>query len=109
MPILLTNPFNPGDMDPGKTYPYVKLSFIGIYLTNKQISLQWQYGDEVSGVWTPGKIQAPGCMAQIIEEDYDTVIASETVSGDEGVVYDAVRRVLYSWMIDEGIVQGTLV
>ena len=108
MPIQLTIPFNPGDLDPGKTYPEAKLIEININLQQKMIRLTAVCGEEVSGIWQGGYMSKT-FNVEIKGEDYDTIILETTISGEDHQIYAGIKRVLYQYLIDEGILEGTII
>lgn len=108
MPIQLTNPFNPGDLDPGKTYPEAKILEISINTQAKFIRMSAVCGETVSGIWYGGA-QSRIFNAMVMGEDYDTMILETTTSGEDHMIYAGVKRVLYQYLLDEGILEGTIV
>lgn len=109
MPILLTNPFNPGDLDEGKTYPRAQISEIIIDLNEEApfIRVYYEYGDTVSGVWERGSA-APRKQVVISEEHYQEMVASGLAIEAEGYrVYNAVKRILYGYLIED-VLDGVL-
>src|SRR5688572_30586049 len=55
MPVLLTAPFNPGDIDPGKQYREAKIvSFRCFIEPQPGVEIIVQHGNTVGGKWVPG-------------------------------------------------------
>jgi hypothetical protein len=121
MPILLTTPFNPGDLDPGKTYPRAKIysmkwidqipgeiqPAVGV-VSNILIELAWgDLVDGAPGTWFSGKA-APRKTFMVAGDDYTTMLQSLITPEDSGLIYAGVKRVLYQYLIDKGLVAGTI-
>jgi hypothetical protein len=104
--MLLTTPYDPGDLDPGQTYPRAKIVVQTIRPDQKAIDLTWSFGDVSGSDWIPGAAD-PGGQESIIEADYDTVVASLPTDGSE-LIYNGAARVLYQWLIDNGHLAGTI-
>lgn len=102
MPILLTTPWNPGNYDPGKTYPRAKIVTFTNNTERKAIRVTVDFGDEVEGKWVsgvPDRMRGRmGTHGHMIDGSaYDTMVAA---SPDEGeTVYDAVKRLLYAYLV----------
>jgi len=106
MPIQLTAAFDPGDVDPGVTYPRVIIkSFLCQPLT-QEIAVVCEYGSGSSSSWTPGVVPTQEFL--VSGSDYTTMIAELPDSGLEAI-YDGAARVIYQWLIDEGHFAGTIV
>jgi hypothetical protein len=116
MPLLLTTSYDPGDSDPGHTYPRAKIVRVTVDTEAKFIEFIFQYGDEVAGAWVRGK-SSPDVL-HIIQNapsepgpattDYDDMIAEATTVDEDHVIYAGVKRVLYEWLLDKGILSGTI-
>lgn len=115
MHIVLSSSFNPGDMDPGVTYPHFKIVNVSIN-TSYSGSADWlssmynptsiscQYGEveEVSGSWVAGvKTVNYNITGSSLE-----AIFNATASLSESV-YNAFVRNTYDWLLD-GRISGTL-
>ena len=113
MPIYLTTPFNPGDLDTGKTYPRAQIAAITIGLEpglrrSPFITTRYNFGDIVSGVWTRGNA-SPDMEVRISDTDYETMVASGIATESEDYnVYNAVKRIIYTYLIDNGYLVGTI-
>lgn len=97
MPILLTTPWNPGNFDPGKTYPYAKILTFTQSTENKWMRVAVDFGYMNEGVWSTGSAKDKEKMYTIRGEDYDTMIAAMPEEGEK--VYDAVKRLLYAYLV----------
>lgn len=124
MPVQLTNPFNPGDNDPGKTYAQAKIVRQEIDLIHKWIAVHIQYGDTVNGVWVPGAASPLKRLTiENSEPQYNNADPPEIVvpAGTEfttmlsklalnnETLYNGVARELYSYFITKGLLAGTVV
>lgn len=95
MPILLTTASDPGDNDPGASYPRAQILSFGIDTRDKRISFVVGFGDVVDSKWQHGN----GVRSKefsIEGDDYDTMI--EEVSLADEKVYDGAARVMYAWL-----------
>ena len=106
MPILLTTPFNPGDLDKGHTYPLVNIVSVHILKEQEKIAIEYQFGSMADGVWTPGPAAPTKQFVVITEDDYAAVVKQAANSGE--LIYEGVKRVLYQYLLDKGIVAGTI-
>ena len=108
MPILLTTPFNPGDLDPGNTYAEAKIKNVYINLHDKCINVAWIAGNTVSGSWVQGAVaQVQDIWIQ--DGDYDSIVQEQISGSDNGCIYEGVKRVLYNYLIDHGCVSGSII
>lgn len=106
MPILLTTPYDPGDNNPGVTYPRAKIT--GFSHSNGVIGFGVTYGDLVDGVpgtWERGT-GSPAKSFTIEGADYSAMVAEVATAGEK--IYDEVARVLYEWLISEGHFAGSI-
>jgi len=116
MPIVLTTPYDPGDKDPGKTYSRAKIVCFTIDTEAKFVTFWFQYGDVVAGAWARGKsspdishtIQNLPAEPGPATTDYDDMVAEVTTVGEGHVIYAGAKRVLYEWLLDKGILSGTI-
>lgn len=120
MPVLLTTPFDPGDLDPGNTYPRAKIRSFTWKETFEQIDggsekteligVTFEYGDLDSGqagTWIAGAA-TPQKTYDIVGTDYDDMVAEVANSEESYVIYAGAKRVLYQWLIDNGHLAGTI-
>lgn len=108
MPIQLSVPFNPGDLDPGKTYPQAKIKNINIDLDSKAIIISWTYGEEINNVWAVGSASKPK-EVWIRGDDYNTIIMSLISESDNDIIYEGIKRVLYQYLINNNYLTGSIV
>lgn len=106
MPILLTTAYDPGDNNPGVTYPRAKI--LGFSFQQGVIGFSFGYGDldgGAPGTWVKG-LGSPTKSFTIEGSDYDAMVAEIATGGE--LIYDEVARVLYEWLIANGHVAGTV-
>jgi len=101
MPITLTTAYDPGDHDPGNTYPKATIVAMSFELLSETVHVTVQFGDDVSGDWVTG----PGAKRRtfIINNNptatppddtiYTDLLATVTLASE--TVHDAVKRILY--------------
>lgn len=106
MPIQLTTPYDPGDADPGVTYPRVIIFELVAHPTISEIELSCHYGTGTSTAWVDGV--ADPVVVHIRGTDYTTIIQALPLSGSERL-YDGVSRVHYQYLLDNGHFSGTIV
>lgn len=109
MPIQLTTAFDPGELDVND-YAYAKIEQFIMYPSAKRIEVMTRLGYIDNGVLVYGiPLEGKTVKKFVIEgEDYDTMVAEESVASGE-VYYDEVSRLLYQWLLDEGHFSGTIV
>jgi hypothetical protein len=104
MPIQLTNPFNPGDVDAGKTYAQAKVVGVNVNVLGNSMRIDCSPGNTTEAVWVSGVI---GFKTLIIEgQAFGAIMGAIPV--DETLHYAIVSRI-YQWLLDEGIYVGTIV
>lgn len=106
MPIQLTTPFNPGDLDPGKTYPIVKILDHTVDSRGGLITIHTAYGYLVDGVWQQG-IMSRVETTQISGQDY-LDMGAEVPDGIKSR-HDDTADALYQYLLDKGVYTGTVV
>jgi len=114
MPIVLTTDFNPGDHDPGESYPRAKIDDITINVKQKAVAIVVSFGNVVDDKWSEGvgskkrrvvirdtpNAEPPGT-------DFTDLMATLTNDGEN--VYDAVKRVAYAKLQElESSLAGTI-
>jgi len=79
-----------------------------------QINVKCEYGDFIgSGIaedpykWEPNTL-LPELVIPLAGVDYDTAIESEIEAGDNSLLYNGVKRVLYEVLLDKEIFAGTV-
>ena len=90
MPILLTTPFNPGDVDPGATYAEAKITEFRIGIEHrKRIEVLVELGNTVDGEWVPGKVPAHSVLIEDLRESTpytDVIMANPQLYGGMALV-----------------------
>ena len=107
MSVLLTTAFDPGDLDPGKTYPRANIVMQQIAPESEQIVVNYQFGDMVEDAWVKGAA-SPDKVVRITGADYTALVASAANSQESYKIYAGAKRVLYQYLIDKGILAGTI-
>lgn len=116
MPILLTTAFDPGDLDPGKSYTHVKIVHLEHDVEGQAIRLICKRGYLAGGVFVVGGV-SPVMVHQIQDQpsleppgtDYTSLVAETVVSGDVGeLVYDVNAQHLYQHLLTKGEYVGTI-
>lgn len=113
MPILLDTPWNPGQYDPGVTYPRAKIVRFehsdrmdrstqpgGV---TKQVKVTIQFGDMDVDKWVPGDAQKD--MSVCIIDDpsgtphpYTDIVTDMPQQGEN--TYEAAKRALYNYLVN---------
>jgi len=117
--ILLTTPFNPGDLDTG-TYERVRIISFNLDSVGKRLSLTCQYGNYVNEVWVAGIAPQQHFYifnlpdgydgeGELIPANpaYDDMIAQFPAEGE--TIYQGAARELYQWLLDNEHFAGTIV
>jgi len=108
MPVLLTTPFNPGDMDPGQTYPRANIIFQSIRPEDEVITVQYEFGDVTSGLdWIRGSA-SPVRTVDFSGEDYEYLIDEAAEEEEDFKIYVGAKRVLYEKLMDKGLLDGDI-
>ena len=112
--ILLTTPYNPGDLDPGNTYPHAVIEEIRILPKERAMFVMLYYGERTGATidtFTRGKIDP--VIYRLADNRYSTPFSDMCGScyppSTDKLVYDCVCDTLYQKMIDAGLVAGTVV
>ena len=98
MPILLTTPFDPGAFDPGKTYPRAQIIQFTVSPENEDIRVVVDFGDVDDGEWVSGAAREKLNHILIQGADYTAIVADTPEEGE--TTYDAVKRALYDYLVD---------
>jgi hypothetical protein len=106
MPLLLTTPFNPGDIDPGQTYTHAKIEYFGFVAPNNLIEVVLTFGTMAGSVFTKGAV-APNRKYNITGNDFITMVQKLPLGGE--TTYTAAARELYEWLISKGYAAGTII
>lgn len=102
MPVSLTTPFDAGDFDLAGTYQEIKIYSISIDVKEGRVSVQYEHGNTVEGEWVPG---AKRGKVVIMGEDFIS-LATGSPNGDNN--YDVIKNAIYQYLIDNGMVVGTI-
>lgn len=104
--IELTTPFNPGDVEPGKTYTHMRAASFGMDARQARVRVSMDYIYDEAGTWTTGK--GPGPELQIVRNDFHTVkkLKVKKASGD---IFREFLKACEQAAIDLGHVAGEVV
>ena len=107
MPLLLETPKQTGDLDPNTSqYDYVKIIITRHNALLGIIEMTCQYGnDDGYGTWTAGIVSPE--VHTISNDDYFVLLFQMPEDGE--TAYQAVSRVLYEYLVDQGIYDGEYV
>ena len=121
MPIQLTAPFKVGDFD-DENYTTVKILHFSWDNVNKMMQIACVLGRMAAGKFAAGKkeplvVVIKDIPAQGVEGDpgyvpadpqYTDLVTGTHANANE-LVYAAVQRFLYQWLLDRGYFTGTIV
>lgn len=105
MPITLTTAFDVGDFDTNAIsgeYTQVELTDINISLRSREITLKWAYGN-TSGDFIYGVKEG---SVRIRVDTWATVVGAITQTDE--ALGAAVKRVCYNYLINQGLVDGSI-
>jgi hypothetical protein len=96
MPIVLTTAFDPGDNDPGESYPKAKIRRIEIQVDNQDVRIIVEHGDDSGGPFVRGVGSKNKTIALNDRDgtDYTDFISQATLDGE--TLYDAFKRLAYA-------------
>lgn len=94
MPIQLTTAWDPGQYDPGQTYPRAKI--VDFLWKSTFIRVTVDFGDVSGEDWVSGAARRKEKTYTISGTDYDTMVAE--ISQTDEALYAGVKRVLYAWL-----------
>lgn len=103
--ILLTTPFDPGDVDPGALYTHVQIADMAKNPTAQYLRVKWIYGTVDGGSFVPGALRPTTTV--FVGEDF-TNYAAIIVDGDT-TCDAAFDRAVEQALIDRGILTGSIV
>lgn len=106
MPLLLTTPFEPGDLDPGAHYTHLKVEWFAMLVPDLKLELVTTYGTQAGAVYTKG-VASPNKKYDIAGPDFFTMV--QKLPHDGETIYNAAARELYEWLIAKGHAAGTIV
>lgn len=103
--IELSAAYNPGDSDPGRVYPHVKISAYHFYPDSQHMQIYPQYGSASlsASAWTPGVVFLGS--RDISDVAYTAMIASSSLPGE--LPFVASDRLLHKWLLENHLT-GTL-
>lgn len=102
--IALTEAWDPGSAEPGKTYDRCELTNWTRDRQGKEIRFALWYGYVTDGVFIPRRLAAD---TRIPEPAY-TTITSATSSASGEVYADKLEAAILQWALDQSIVAGTI-
>jgi hypothetical protein len=125
MKIVLTTPFNPGDLDPGKSYPHVYIPRLSDAPTGTTLSFDYEYGTAVNQTVSVPGIGALGTAGNATVYNWTKGMGSFTktlnVSGNTylkivnstpvvstDTCYNMILRQLYQFLLDGAYVAGSI-
>ena len=104
MPWQLTTSVGTGDLDANGPYTQVKIVRQLHDSVQRFIAVDLEYGNTVGGNWVPGiRLTSKVLSAIISGTPYDTLTTTSEPEVDEKT-YDAVKRGLYEYLNDNGII-----
>lgn len=126
MKIVLTTPFNPGDLDKGNTYPHVYIPRLSDAPQGTNLSFDWEYGTATTGtvanVPGTGALGAAGTVnvvnwvkgsgsftktVNITGMAYLTIV-NQTPLLSTDTSYNMILRQLYQYLLTNGLVAGSI-
>lgn len=111
MPVLLKKPFSVGDLDPnqGEGYKFAQLSALYHNGITFSITLEWQFGT-ASGDYYENWQRGPGSPTKSVDVPGSQVVPLWGQKPNEGEsIGEAIRRVTYQFLIDQGYIDGEIV
>jgi hypothetical protein len=106
MPLLLTTPLNPGDLDEAGPYTHLKIDWFAMLVPQNMIELVVSYGTMNGQTYTKGAA-SPVRKYEVRDADYVTMV--QKLPGEGETIYAAAGRELYEWLIAKGYAAGTIV
>ena len=106
MPLLLTTPLNPGDLDEAGPYTHLKIDWFAMLVPQNMIELVVSYGTMDGSTYTKGAA-SPAKKYEVMGADYVTMVQKLPQGGE--TIYNAAARELYEWLIAKGYAAGTVV
>lgn len=109
--ISLTDNYDPGDLDPGNTYPKADVVTLNHNRQAEQVNAQFCYGTESGGKLVPGKaaivklfVRNDATVDPVIT-DYDDLMNLLSNDAEKGGA--AFNRCLCQHAVDKGLFAGT--
>lgn len=104
MHVVLTNAFNAGDFDGGKTYANVCVREINVSVANSTIAFRCEWGNWNGSTWTDVGTKA--------SSDYysgaDFTAIMETVSNTDEKMCETLERAILEKLVADGKLAGTV-
>ncbi len=94
MPIALTAPFNPGELDEGHTYGRFAIHHYNTDVKNKVVSVYGHFEDFIDDAWVKAEL-VPARIFHISGDDYDSLAALKPLSLEE-TLYEGIARITYA-------------
>jgi len=108
MPIQLDVAFDPGDMDPGKSYTHVEVFRIEFDRNRKKVSFDVYRGYLESGEFVRGT--ASRRQSYLIEDkEGDAAYAAFMDAAASGTLEQTVAVGLYNWLLTKEIFEGSII
>lgn len=126
MKIVLTTAFNPGDLDPGKSYPHVYIPRTSDAPQGTNLSFDWEYGtatsSSVANVPGVGALGTAGSVTVVnwvkgtgsftktvtISGTAYLAITNQTPIISTDTSYNTLQRALYQYLLTNSIVAGSI-
>lgn len=126
MKIVLTTPFNPGDLDKGATYPHVYIPRLSDAPQGTSLAFDWEYGTAttttVANVPGTGPLGAAGTVNVVSwNKGMGSFTKTVTISGtaylsivnqtpllSTDTSYNMILRQLYQYLLTNNLVAGTI-
>lgn len=97
MPIVLNTPWNPGQFDPGQTYPRAKIANFWIGIDKPVLKVTVDFGDVVDGKWKSGNAERKEKTITVKGDAFIALIGS--AANKDETAYDCIKRLLYNYLV----------
>ena len=109
MPILLTTPADGGIITEGESFTHAKIIHFAHNSQDSRIKMTLAYGTvDGEGEFHRASHRAMKKNFVIRGGKYNNLI-NNSIATDGENIYEAVKRVLYQWLIDNGHLDGTVI
>lgn len=108
MPIQLDVAFDPGDMDPGKSYTHVEVTQIQFDRFRKKVGFSVSRGYLESGEFVVGSA-APRQSFTIGDVEGGTEYTDFMGAAASGTLEETVAVGLYNWLLAKDIFEGSII
>lgn len=103
--ITLTTPVDPGPSDPGIVYDKCGILELRVSLVDSSVTFLYMWGTFVNGMFIPGcSPRMPGLITGALYQEIMTVASA----GAGEVHTDEITRRCLQWLLDQGLVEGTI-